>query len=539
MEKDRATKAALQKNTNNLLDTCQKSREIEKELAELVAMLQDTPELQETKTSLYPLLEKNEALLRDTFTDCDDIVFRRLLAGKQKALLVFFKELSDKKLLEQSVLSAILRKAKSMIANPAAISLTVISAPEVTLTEDYQEAIEGIVSGKSLLLVDGMPKGLIIDTFKAEKRPISTAENEDIIRGPHDAFNETLTDNLALVRKRCKDKDLKVINFQIGDRTRTTVSLLFIIGLAKPELVAEVTKRLKAIRVDKIIASSNIEERIVDKIWSPFPQVNYTERPDKAVAALYDGRISIVVDNTPATLILPVTYQSIMQSPDDYTTPAAITSLIRITRYIASFVAVFLPAIYISIVSFHPGMLPSRLAISIAELRSRTPFPSFLEALMMEALLEIFQEAITRLPQKIAGAAGVVGALVIGTTVVQAGLVNPLLVVVTAITALASFSMASYNFAMSLRFFRVPVLIASAVFGLYGVVMSFIILATYMCGLKSFGESFLGGTLDLSLISDWKDSFIRVPSKLMKYRPKQFGPQNIRRVPGESNERRS
>ena len=232
--------------------------------------------------------------------------------------------------------------------------------------------------------------------------------------------------------------------------------------------------------------------------------------------------------------MLPVSFKDFMQSIDDYTSRPSVASLVRFTRYLSALLAIFLPALYICVVSFHPGMIPSGLAFSIAELRAKTPFPSLVEVLMMEALLEIFQEAIVRLPQKLSAAAGVVGALVIGTTVVEAALANALLVVVVATTGLASFSMPSYTFSGALRFFRIPALIAAATFGLYGVTVFATVMVVYLCSLHSYGESYLGILFDITLMKDWKDGIIRMPAKFLKSRPKWLGAKDIRRM-GDMN----
>jgi spore germination protein KA/spore germination protein len=231
---------------------------------------------------------------------------------------------------------------------------------------------------------------------------------------------------------------------------------------------------------------------------------------------------------------MPATLQDFMQSVDDYTLRPTVASLVRLTRYFSLLLAIFMPAFYISIMSYHPGMLPATLAISVAQLRVRTPFPSFMEAFFMEAFLEIFQEAVSRLPQRLSAAAGVIGALVIGTTVVEAGLVNPLLVVVVALAGLASYSMPSYNFAAALRFFRIPVLIAGTIFGLYGVMISFIVLVVYLCSLQSYGESYLGDLFDITLQEDWKDGVVRLPAQFLKNRPKRLGAQDRKRVGDDS-----
>ena len=339
-----------------------------------------------------------------------------------------------------------------------------------------------------------------------------------------------MIDNIVLLRRRTHDHNFKVLKITVGLRNKTTVAVVYIANLVKPGLVAELQRRLTASQFDRLLVSNFLEEKLIDHPWSPFPQTHVTEWPTKVMAALYEGRAALLVDNTPNCIIVPCTITSLMQTIEDYTTQSVVASLIRVTRYVAAIVAIFLPAVYVAIVAYHPGMLPTPLVISIAQLRAGTPFPSLLEVLMMEILLEIFQEAVVRLPTKISAAAGVVGALVIGTTVVQAGLVNPLLVVVMATTAIASYSMVSYNLSIALRFLRVPVLIAAAMLGLYGAVLAAMVLLIHLCSLRSFGESYLGGTFNTAIFSDWKDQLIRLPAPFMTTRPTEYGPQDKKRM---------
>jgi hypothetical protein len=448
--------------------------------------------------------------------------------------MIFLHGMADTTLLEKSVLGSLLSnyQEQELPGSAEDIVRNLLTSVDVTIVTKAGEAIQGVLTGNALLAIDGLADVIMVGAIKHVKRSVEKPVAEDVIRGPLDAFNETLTDNIVLLRRRARDKELKVVLREVGDRSQTTVAIVYVANLVKPGLVEEVERRINNIQVDKILFSHSIQEMLIDHPWTPFPQIHDTERPDKIIAAIYEGRVGILVDNTPFALMLPATFSTLIQSSEDYITQAAVTSLIRLTRIFNSFIAIFLPAIYIGAVSYHPGMLPSTLAISIAELRTKTPFPSFLEALIMESLLEIFQEAITRLPQKIAGAAGVVGALVIGTTIVQANLVNPLLVVVVAISALASFSMPSFSFAMALRFLRVPMLVLGATLGLYGVVMGFIGLVIHLCSLRSFGESFAGGLFDITLVEDWKDGLIRVPMNFLRSRAKTFGPQERTRRKG-------
>ena len=474
----------------------------------------------------------NERLMRSALSRCDDIKYRSFKAGKSKALLVYLSGLTDTNKLEKTVIECLTGKLNrnASVNDIQEVIEFLITASDVTLSNKPTQVISSILKGNSLLIIDGISDVLLIDAAKYEKRQISTAENEDVVKGPHDSFNETLSDNISLVRRRTKDADLKVEIFEIGSRTQTSVALMYIDDIVKKDLVDEIRTQLLSIRIDKIILSTTIEEFLGNQIWNPFPQILATERPDKVVAGLYEGRTTIIVDNSPSALMLPVSLQDFMQSTDDYTARPSAASLIRFTRYICAIIAIFLPALYICVVSYHPGMLPSGLSFSIAELRAKTPFPSFIEAFLMEGLLEIFQEAIVRLPQKLSAAAGVVGALVIGTTVVEAQLANALLVVVVATTGLASFSMPSYSFATALRFFRIPVLIAASTLGLYGLAISFIVIIVYLCSLRSYGESYLGDLFDITLFEDWKDGMVRFPIKFLTSRPKRLGPKDRTRL---------
>jgi len=490
------------------------------------------------------VLSENERLLRVVFKDCGDIEFRTFDAGGKKALLIYLEGMADTENLERNVIRPLMSQASpanvntenvaKILTDMTVISEHILQASSVSVLSKASAAIETVMTGNALLLIDGLAEGLGIAAVKYVKRNIGQANNEYIVRGPNEAFNETLADNIVLIRRRARDTNLKVRIIKLGERSKTSIALLYIANLVKPGLLEEVEGRIGLIKVDKILASANIEEFIVDHPWSPFPQIQTTERPDKTLAALYEGRIAIIVDGTPATLLAPCTYNVLMQAPDDYTIQPVIASLIRFTRSAAAFVAIYLPAIYVSVVSYHPGMLPTTMAISIAELRARTPFPSFLEAFMMEALLELFQEAITRLPQKLAGAASMIGAFVIGTTVVQAGLINPLLVVIIAITAIASYSMPSYSFNMALRWLRIPMLILASLLGLYGVILGVLAVTVHLFSLRSFGESYLGEAFNINLLAGWKDSFVRLPAKLLRTRPKEFGAQDQTKV-GESD----
>jgi len=513
----------------SLRQLIQNSAELGEDLSGIVADLRAVPAPSGEMFVFTPQLSQNVILLETVFRDCSDVKFRFFKTGGRQALLVSLDGMTDATALELNILKPLMTvtTVNSDLKKMMEEKLTVAA---LNIEVNANSAIEAVMSGNALVMIDGMPEMLAIDATKHVKRSVSTPVLEESLRGPQDAFNETLADNIVLLRRRSKDPNIKIRILDVGERSKTAIALIYLANLVKPGLMEEVERRLNSISTDSVFVSKTVEEAIVEHPWTPFPQLESTERPEKVMAAIYEGRVGILVDNTPASVIIPCTYASIMQAVDDYTIPASVACLVRISRHVAAFMAIYLPALYIAIVSYHPGMLPTGLAISIAELRARTPFPSFLEALLMEVLLELFQEAITRLPKKVSSAASMVGAFVIGTTVVQAGLVNPFLVVVIATTAISSYVMPLYSFGLGLRALRVPILLLAATLGLYGVMLGLLIVTVHLCSLKNFGESYLGGMLDIDTLADMKDTVFRVPQKFMKARPIEFGAQDQERA---------
>ncbi|HWR43494.1 spore germination protein [Sporomusa sp.] len=506
----------------------QDSAELGEDMSRIVADIRAVPAPGDDMFVFTPKLAQNVQLLKTVFRDCDDVKFRFFKTAGRQALLVSLDGMTDTPTLEDNILKPLMQ-AKTSNFDLQQFIEEKLTVATVNIEIYANNAVEAVMSGNALVMIDGIADILSVGATKHVKRDVSIANIEENIRGPQDAFNETLVDNIVLIRRRAKDPNIKVRIVEVGERSKTGVAIVYSANLVKPGLSEEVERRLKSLSTDKVLVSKVVEDAMVEHPWTPFPQLESTERPEKMLSAVYEGRVGIIVDNTPASIIVPATYASIMHAVEDYTMPASVACLIRFTRHVAAFIAIYTPALYIAVVSFHPGMLPTGLAISIAELRLRTPFPSFLEAIMMEVLLELFQEAVARLPKKLAGAASMVGGFVIGTTVVQAGLVNPLLVVVTSVTAIASYVMPYYSFGLALRSLRLPILFLAATLGLYGVMLGLIFVTVHLCSLRNFGESYLGGILDVDLWPDWKEGLVRLPQKFMKLRPVEFGAQDMKR----------
>lgn len=331
-------------------------------------------------------------------------------------------------------------------------------------------------------------------------------------------------------------------SIQIGRYSQTEVVIMYIEGLADLMLVQEVQNRLSRIEIDGILESGYIEEFIRDHPFSPFPLMLNTERPDTAAASLLEGNVVILTDGTPFVLIAPTTFYSLLQSPEDYYEGYLIGTLIRWLRYAFLLVALLLPSGYVAILTYHQEMIPTNLLISVARSREQIPFPALVEALIMESTFEALREAGIRLPKNIGSAVSIVGALVIGQAAVSAGIVSAPMVMVVAITGIASFLIPRYNAAITLRILRFPNMFLAGTLGLVGIMLALLTIIIHMCTLRSFGVPYLQPLAPIRN-SELKDTIIRAPWWSLKKRPHWTGDYNKFRQsngqkpsPGKGNE---
>lgn len=288
--------------------------------------------------------------------------------------------------------------------------------------------------------------------------------------------------------------------------------------IVNPDLLQEVEKRIGKIDMDFVAETGYVEQLIEDNMLSPFQQIQNTERPDRVMSALMEGRIAILLDGTPYALIVPATFSMMLQSPEDYYERWIAGSLLRALRFLAAFMSLMIPSFYISFISFHPGLIPTELAITIIETRKRVPFPSLIEILILEISIEILREAGVRLPRPIGSAMGIVGGLIIGEAAVQAGIVSPFLVIVVSVTAIASFTIPMYSAGITLRLLRFIGMFFAAMLGMFGTVLFFLLICSHLTRLESFGVPYVTPISPIRL-RDWKDLFIRAPLTMMKRRP--------------------
>jgi spore germination protein KA len=479
-------------------------------------------------------LEENIRFISQVLGDGADLITRKFTiqyAPDRQAALLYLDGMSNVPLLDNFVLRPMMlqgERVKNKTELWDLIFESLLQTGETKKQTEMRSMVESLLSGDAILFVDGCTEGAVIGAKGWQQRGVTDPKSESVIRGSREGFTENLRVNTALIRRRLKDPDLRMKNHKIGVRTNTNVSVMYIEGVVDDAVVKEVEDRLKSIEMDGILESGYIEEMIEDTHWTPFPGIQNTERPDAAVANLLEGKVCILVDGTPNVLIAPAVFSQFYASPEDYYERYLIATFLRGLRLVALLAALLLPALYIAFISFHPEMIPSKLAIAMAAGRASVPFPSIVEALVMEISVEILREASVRLPGPIGPTIGIVGALVIGEAAVSAGLVSPLMVIVVGLTTISSYANPSYNAAISVRLLRFPFMIIAAIFGLYGIMMSLMILLVHLIQLRSFGVPYMSPLAPLR-ITDVKDTLIRVPWPWMKKRPVTFRPGDDRR----------
>ncbi|UNC91989.1 spore germination protein [Candidatus Contubernalis alkaliaceticus] len=468
-------------------------------------------------------INKNINKLKNDFGHCTDLVVNYLINHKNLiCLIVYIKSLVD----DSTINSLSLEQAKLKWEY-------VNTAPGPNFNElmgyfsglrdtkegsDYEALCAELLSGNTIFLIDGCNKYFSIDTDTDEGRSIDEPTSQTVIRGPKDAFTERIEKNTMLIRKRIKNRALRVENYSLGSITNTTVNLMYIDKVAQEEIVQEIRNRLGRIEIDGILEGSYIEELIKDNRYSIFPTFLSSENPDSVAAALLEGKVAILVEGTPYVLTAPALMVEFLQAREDYYHHFIISSMMRILRFIVFFITLLVPAIYISVTTFHQEIIPTPLLISIVAQREGVPFPALAEALLMEFTFEILRETGVRMPRAIGPAISIVGALVLGQAAVEAGIVSAAMVIVVSITAISSFAIPNYELSNAIRSIRFALMLLAGAFGLYGVIMGLIVLVLHLCSIKSITCPYLM-PIAPKIAGENKDTFFRFPLWKMKYRP--------------------
>ncbi|RJE46777.1 MULTISPECIES: spore germination protein [unclassified Dehalobacter] len=490
---------------------------------------------QETK-KLTSEMDINLKILQAFFHLCEDIVSKEFLLDlptPTRAFIIYAESLCDPVMVNESILKSLMQEnffrtleISTAEANlPEIILQRLLPNHQTQLVSDIQQLSNFLLSGHLILVIDGYSTAIATAVQGFEQRAVNEPSTEQSIRGPRDSFVENLSTNVSLLRRRISSNRLKYQSITLGELTQTKVGICYIQGIANDKIVEEVKVRLNKIDIDSILDSGYIEELIADESFTLFPLVQNTERPDRTAASLCEGRIAIIVNNTPSVLIVPCTIVSLLQASEDYYNNSLFATLIRIGRFIAINIALLAPAITVAIFSNNAELIPLTFLTSVAGARSDLPFPISIEIILMELTFELLREAGVRLPKTVGQAISTVGGLVIGQAAVTAGIVSPITVIVVSITAIASFVFPDYSIGTSIRILRFVLIILSSILGIFGIVSGLMVILYHLCGLRSFGVPYLWPIAPLS-VSDLKDTFFRAPWWAMSARPRLTGAED-------------
>jgi Bacillus/Clostridium GerA spore germination protein. len=465
-------------------------------------------------------LQDNLAMFKQALHDSPDIVIRELDFGENHstpAAVLYVSGLVDQDYVNQFIIAPLLSAAKAPEAEARIIDIFnrhIMPIGGIHEADDFDALLTGLLSGETVFLCEGYNRGILIGSKGGESRGVEEPTSQSVIRGPKDGFTESLMTNISLIRRRIASPDLWSEQYRIGHVTKTKVAILYLHGKASMPLIEEVRARLARINIDGILESGYIEGWIQDNPQSVFPTVFNSERPDVISAGLLEGRVAIFVDGTPFVLLVPALFIHFFQAAEDYYQRYDISTLVRWLRYFGFVIALLGPSLYIAITTFHHDMLPPELLVSLSAQREGIPFPAFIEALMMELTFELLREAGIRLPRAVGQSISIVGALVIGQAAVQAGIVSAAMVIVVSITAIASFTMPSYSFGISVRMLRFAMMGLAACLGLFGIVAGVIMMIQHLCNLRSFGTPYMSPFSPVQQ-NKFQDTLIRAPWQFM------------------------
>jgi spore germination protein KA len=469
---------------------------------------------------LGPSIESTEQYFKQLFSEQSDFQSKMLFIGGTEYRLFYFDTLIDSSLVQDFILKPLLLRPQDAVRD-------VVSILDYAETEQLEEAVQAILYGKAVLHRGSENRLYLLGVDLKKERSINIPTNERVLRGANEAFIENLDTNINLMRKLINSTEFVVKSYTIGRLSQTKVAVMYIKSIANTAIIEEVDRRLKSIDIDYVEAPGFIEELVSEKKFSLFPQLLITERPDRARAYLMEGKAVIVTAGSPDTVILPVSFWSFFQSPDDYQINWLLGTTFRLLRIFAFLVTIGLPSFYVAVSAFNPQLLPINFVNTLQSSLKYVTFPPVFEALSMMLMLEILREATIRLASPVSQTIGVVGGIVIGTVVVQSNLVSNTMVIIASLTGLVSYTIPSYEMRSAVRLLSYPALLLSSLFGLFGLAFFFILICINLCQMNTLGLSYFTPPFSFS---EAKDTLFRAPLWSLTKRPAGTASRNRTRM---------
>lgn len=482
-----------------------------------------------TQEKVHPVsvhVSKNKEFLQQLFGNSTDIKMREMLLGtdRVRCLVAYIEITAGSLAFENSLIGRLLNDLAYLPAKQIYQSLADNGQGlcDVTPFANIEDAVQfGMLTGDVILFVDGFASALKIPDKGYPNMGVTKPDSEKVIRGSQEGFADSVKVNTALIRKRIRSTKVRVKEVKAGVYSHTNIDLVYMEGLVYPGLLEEIERRLDSYTIDGILDSGTIEQLAEEEWYSPFPQFQTTQRPDRAAIAVMEGRVVLLCDNSPTALILPTDFNSMLKTSDDYYNRFQIATLERLIRYASTVMALALPAFYLAVTNFHTQILPTSLLLSFAAARQGVPFPAVVEVLLMELSFELLREAGVRLPGAMGNTIGIVGGLIIGQAAVEANLVSPIVVIVVAFTALSSFAIPNEELATAFRILKFYMIALSAWLGLFGFLAASLSILVHLARLRSFGIPYLMPYVgaELNGYEDERDSAVRYPLFWMRMRP--------------------
>ena len=440
-------------------------------------------------------LKRNLLLMEDALhlDENKDIVKRPFEALGQKCMLYYVDGMVGSAIVADFVLRPLMRCPETRRAQEAVQMMTsrLIELGDVKTQKDPAKAIDLMMRGQCLILIDTANEAVLADARFYVKRSIGNPKTETVVIGPHEAFTEPLRDNLTLLHRLLPTQDFICRLSVVGTRIGTQVAVCYLNGVCPRETVDEIEKRIHAAAVDDVLAIGMLAQLIEDDPMALLPQSAATERPDRAVSFLLEGQAVILMDGSPRCLAMPMSLWHLFHAPDDSYMRWQYGSFMRLIRAVGAAVALLLPAVFVSVVIFHPIWLPMSLLTNIIQSRSVISISLFSEAVLMLTVFALINEAGTRIPGLLGGSFGLVSALILGTAAVDAGLVSPMLLIVVALSGLGSYALPDYSLSFAFRMGQLLFLIAGGLLGLPGVCLAAVMVLLTVAGMESLGHPYL------------------------------------------------
>ncbi|MGM9949268.1 MAG: spore germination protein [Lysinibacillus sp.] len=431
----------------------------------------------------------------------------------EQITIAYIDNLVDDKVLGSQIISELIKRQPE---TPDELP-HLLSIPEVKVTDKRRDIIYDMLGGNVVIHIDGHSHVGLADIASMPTRSLAAPENESQVIGSQIGFNESLGTNISLVRQLVKNANLCNEEFTVGKQTNTSFSMLYIKKVVSEENVNTVRERVTNLQIEDLIDSAMLAELIEDNSYSIFPQMLLTERPDRFCDGLLSGKVGIIVNGSSMAILCPLSFLEFFHSREEQNLRWQLATFIRLLRFSAVFLSIFLTPLYVASLTFHYEIIPQPLLIPLSESRAIVPFPPIVEALILEIIIELLREAGARLPTKIGQTIGIVGGIVLGTAAVQAGITSNILIIIIALCALASFTTPNYMMSNVIRLLRFPIIILAGFWGYYGLMLAFCFLMIHLLRLSSLGAPYLA-PLYPPRFSDWGTAIIRLPLGLLKRR---------------------